>query len=159
MRWITTFAIVLATLGAQGQRTPGRVGGSPNPPPAVTRTQKQADAGTVSMLSDEEKQQYAEAQKQIPKLTVRGFLILQAAAKSANKIQGGVHTAIADTNKDTAAPQQEVNVNNLATQVASHKNDLVAALQALGIKREKALEIRKQSKSEAEAKVAAQKQK
>jgi hypothetical protein len=149
---IPSFAVLLIAICAQGQRTPGRVGGTVNNPPAETRTQKQIGPGDVSALTPEQKQEFEQAKKQIPNLTVYDFLVLRAAAQSIQQVkpEGG------SVNSLTSSAHGGVEVGALAAKVAANNNDPIAAIAAFGLDPAQAKAVYKKAKSKAKAQLAAQ---
>jgi hypothetical protein len=149
---ITALAIFLFAICAQGQRTPGRVGGSVNNPPSETRTQKQVGPGEISALTPEQKQEFEQTKKQIPNLTVYDFLVLRAAAQSIQPTRPA-----AEGITPLASPAHDgVEVSALASEVAAKNNDPIAAIQTFGLDQASAKAVYKKAKSKAKAQLAAQ---
>ena len=140
MRFIVALAILFNIMVAQGQRTPGRVGGSVNLPTAHSQAAKKSDS---AILSPDEKQQYEEAKKQIPKLTVQDFFVLRATARLAQNAPA--MTAKIQTVTPSSS-QAEPDVSRFATAVAATNNDPAKALEQMGLTEVEARKIYDQAK-------------
>lgn len=142
MRYIMALTILASGILVQGQRTstPGRVGGSVNLPTAQSQAQKNPD---TAVLSPEEKQQYEDARKNIPKLTVQDFFVLRAAVGSTQK-----STAAAALSENFTKTEGNSDVSRFAALVAASDNSPEKALQKLGLSQADARKIYDQAKHE-----------